>query len=424
MRWVPLLGVVLLSACFNPTPCVRDAECGGPGGQCDVERAFCVTIVETDGGGEDAGGADAGPSDAGAPDGGADAGQDAGAPDAGFPDAGAEDAGTPDGGVPDGGVPDAGPADAGPDAGPGDAGPPPVVTAHTPLDLAVNVALDEPITATFSEPMNFTTLTPATFRLTRGVTGLDGGVTLEAALRTATFLPTVPLETNRVYTATLTTAAKGLNGLALQASRTWTFTTALISLRSAQTYSVLGASLTNTGVTTLSGDLGVSTGAPLMGAATITVGGTTHLNDAAATQAHSDLLVAYGAAAALTPTASLATLDGRTLTAGIYTSNAAALALNTTLVLDGQDDPDAVFIFQIDAALNTGATTSSVSLIRGARAANVFWQVSGAVTLGAGSTFKGNLLGAAAITVGAGTALEGRALTLNGVVTLANNTIN
>ena len=100
------------------------------------------------------------------------------------------------------------------------------------------------------------------------------------------------------------------------------------------------------------------------------------------------------------------------------------MALGTTLTLDGEGNPDAVFIFQIDAALNTGATTSSVSLIRGARAANVFWQVSGAVTLGAGSSFKGTVLGLAAITVGAGVNVQGRVMSVNGAVTLANNVIS
>ena len=245
----------------------------------------------------------------------------------------------------------------------------------------------------------------------------------EMILATATFVPAGLLQTNSVYTATITTGARSLGGVALETSHSWTFTTALIALRSAQTYSVLGAGVTNTGPTSLSGDLGVSTGAPIMGGTLITVGGTTHAGDAAAIRARADLLVAYNAAKALTGPMSLATLDGRTLTAGIYTSNAAALGLSTMLTLDGEGDPNAVFIFQVDAALNTGATTSNVTLIREARAANVFWQVSGAVTLGAGSQFQGTILGLAAITVGAGTVLEGKALSINGDVTLATNTI-
>lgn len=157
--------------------------------------------------------------------------------------------------------------------------------------------------------------------------------------------------------------------------------------------------------------------------ATITVGGATHAGTAPAVQARADLQVAYTAAAALTSTSMLATLDGRTLTPGVYTSSA-ALALNTSLTLDAEGDPNAVFIFQIDAALDTAATASSIMLTRGAQASNIFWQVSGAVTLGATSSFKGTIIGLAAITVGASTRLDGRALTINGNVTLASNTIS
>ena len=287
--------------------------------------------------------------------------------------------------------------------------------------MARNIAPDALISAMFSEPMAASSLTTS-LRLVQ-VSPVAGAVFLDGTMTSATFTPAAPLETNTVYTATVTTSATGLNGLALAQEHTWSFTTALLWLRSAQTCSVLGASVTNTGTTTLSADLAVTTAAPVSGAATLVVGGASHLFDAAAADAKSDLWVAYTAAAALTPTASLATLDGRTLFAGVYTSNAVALALNTTLTLDGQGNPDAVFVFLVDAALNTGATTSSVNLVRGARAANVFWQVSGAVTLGAGSSFKGTVLGQAAITVGAGTTVQGRVLTLNGVVTLAGNSI-
>jgi hypothetical protein len=296
------------------------------------------------------------------------------------------------------------------------------VLATAPLALATNIAPDALLSATFSRPMAATSLA-SSFTLAQ-VTPVTGALSLDGAMTGATFTPAAPLETNTFYTATVTTTATALNGLALAQNHAWSFTTALLWLASAQTCSVLGASVTNTGSTTLSGGLGVTTAAPLTGGATLSVGGASHLFDAAAAQAKADLWVAYTAATALTPTASLTTLDGRTLTAGVYTSNAVALALNTTLTLDGQGNPDAVFIFLVDAALNTGATTSSVNLVRGARAANVFWQVSGAVTLGAGSSFKGTVLGLAAITVGAGTSVQGRVLTLNGAVTLAGNNIS
>lgn len=382
-RHVAMVALLLLTGCFRPTPCTQDAECGGPGGKCDLRLSFCVTVDEPDA----------------AIDGGAlDAGGDAGA---------------------DGGE-DGGPVD----AGAVDAGPAPTVTATTPLPMEKNVPIEVNLTATFSDPMDASTISPVTFTLQQGTGRVDGGVTFDAVTNIATFAPAAQLETNRVYAATITTGARSVGGVPLETSQTWTFTTALIALRSAQTYSVLGAAVSNSGQTTLSGDLGVSTAAPVMGGTFITVGGATHAGNAEATRARTDLLVAYNAARALAPGATIATLDGRTLTAGVYSSNSVAVSLSTMLTLDGEGDPNAVFVFQVDAALNTGATTSNVTLIRGARASNVFWQVSGAVTLGASSRFAGTILGLGAITVGAGAVIEGRVLTVNGDVTLAANTIS
>ena len=99
----------------------------------------------------------------------------------------------------------------------------------------------------------------------------------------------------------------------------------------------------------------------------------------------------------------------------------AALALTGTVTLDGEGDPDAVFIFQTDAAFNTAAG-SSVILVNGAQAANVFWVVAGAAGTGANSSLAGTILARGAITLGAGTSLEGQALSLD-TVTLATNTL-
>ena len=116
------------------------------------------------------------------------------------------------------------------------------------------------------------------------------------------------------------------------------------------------------------------------------VGGQIHAGDPAAAQARSDLVLAYNDAAGRTAKASFAgDLNGLTFLPGVY-HTAAALALTGTVTLDGQGDPNAVFIFQVDAALNTAAA-STVSLINGARASQVFWQVNGAAGLGASSLF-------------------------------------
>jgi hypothetical protein len=146
-----------------------------------------------------------------------------------------------------------------------------------------------------------------------------------------------------------------------------------------------------------------------------------HVGDAAAAQAQTDLVAAYNDAADQTSSGTFAgDLNGRTFDAGVY-STAAALGLTGTMTLDAQGNPNAVFIFQVDAALNTAAA-STVRLINGAQASHVFWQVNGAAGTGASSFFSGTILAAGAITLGDGTQLTGRALAY-GTVTLANNTL-
>ncbi len=193
-----------------------------------------------------------------------------------------------------------------------------------------------------------------------------------------------------------------------------------VALGSAATYSVLGATgVVSTGFTTLSGDVGAGPGSSIVGFGLGAVGGDVHAGDAMAVQALSDMSAAYDLAAARTPTAALpGDLGGLTLVAGVYRT-VAALALTGIVTLDGQDDPNAVFIFQVGGALNTAAA-SNVILTRGAQASHVFWQVFGAAGTGASSTFAGTILAAGAITLGAGANLTGRALSA-AAVTLSGN---
>jgi uncharacterized repeat protein (TIGR02543 family) len=195
-----------------------------------------------------------------------------------------------------------------------------------------------------------------------------------------------------------------------------------VALGSASTYAVLGGTgVTSTGNTVLTGDLGVSPSASILGFPLGVYSGAIHAGDSQAAQAQSDLQLAYNAAAALTPTGSFAgDQNGQTFDAGVY-STGAAFALTGTLTLDGQGNSNAVFVFQVNAALNTAAS-SSIQLINGARASNVFWQVNGAAGTGAPSSFTGTIMANGAITVGAGGSIDGRALS-NGTVTLADNAI-
>jgi hypothetical protein len=114
--------------------------------------------------------------------------------------------------------------------------------------------------------------------------------------------------------------------------------------------------------------------------------------------------------------------NGETLTPGVYTTAAAAAFLGT-ITLDGQNDPNAVFIFRIGAAFNSGAG-ATVILTNGASACNVFWVAEAAVGLGAITKMKGTIIShGAAVGAGAGCIIEGRMFTTAGALTLDNLTL-
>ena len=194
-------------------------------------------------------------------------------------------------------------------------------------------------------------------------------------------------------------------------------------LGAAGSYSVLaGTSVVNTLATTISGDLGVSPGTSVSGFPPGTVAGTMNLGNSAAATAQSDLALAYADAADRTPDASFAgDQNGQTFTPGVYHTGA-AFGLTGTMTLDAQGDPNAIFIFQVGAALNTAAS-STIALVNGAQASHVYWQVQGAAGTGASSSFAGTIMASGAITLGSGTQLIGRALSTAATVTLASNTI-
>jgi type VI secretion system secreted protein VgrG len=195
-------------------------------------------------------------------------------------------------------------------------------------------------------------------------------------------------------------------------------------LNSADSFAVLGGStVTSTGNTILNGNLGVYPGTSITGFAPGIVQGTTYLGGAVAQQAERDAFAAYHILLAEAFTQSLTGQDlgGLTLTSGVYYFSTSA-QLTGTLTLDAQNDPDAIFIFQIGSTLIT-AGSASINLVNGAQAANVFWQVGTSVTLGADTSFDGSILADQSITLEAGTSLSGRALALNAAVTLDDNVI-
>ncbi|MGZ6671272.1 MAG: ice-binding family protein [Solirubrobacteraceae bacterium] len=196
-----------------------------------------------------------------------------------------------------------------------------------------------------------------------------------------------------------------------------------VGLGTADSYAVLaGQTVTNTGPSTINGDLGVTPGAAITGFPPGTVNGTIHAADAVALQAQSDLTTAYNDAAGRTPPAAVpADLGGLTLTGGVYKS-ASALQLTGALTLEAQGDPNTVFIFQAASTLIT-ASASHVNLINGAQPCNVFWQVGSSATLGTSSVFVGNILALTSVSLNNAVTVQGRALARNGSVTMINDTL-
>jgi type VI secretion system secreted protein VgrG len=197
-----------------------------------------------------------------------------------------------------------------------------------------------------------------------------------------------------------------------------------VGLGTATSFAVLaGQTVTNTGASVISGDVGLSPGSAVVGFPPGVVNnGALHVTDAVAAQAQLDLTAAYDDAAGRTP--AIATgpdLSGLTLTTGVY--SAGAMSLTGTLTLDGQGDPNASFVFQAASTLITGSS-SVVSLINGANPCNVFWQVVSSATLGTGSTFVGTVMALTSIAATTGATITGRLLARNGAVTLDANVIN
>ena len=202
---------------------------------------------------------------------------------------------------------------------------------------------------------------------------------------------------------------------------------AQISLNTAQDFSVLGGStVTNTGPSVITGDVGVSPGSAVTGFPPGVVIGTIHQADGVAGQAQTDLTAAYNIAAGIACNDDLTGQDlgGMVLTSGVYCFDTSA-GLTGTLTLDMQGDPEAFFLFKIGSTLTTASASTVVLANSGGTTCppNVFWQVGSSATFGTGSSFAGNVMALTSITLTTGASLNGRALARNGAVTLDSNTI-
>jgi methionine-rich copper-binding protein CopC len=321
----------------------------------------------------------------------------------------------------------------------------PTVVTTNPLANATGVARNQPISLTFSEAMDPSTVTNSTVSLKQGSNVISG--TVNYADKTATFVSTEMLDAGMTYTATITSGAKDLQGNALQTNTVWSFTTsnntstlAVVDLGSAANYVILAKTAINNNPTSaITGDLGLSPAATsyirgfaltdATGYATSSqVTGNVYAADMASptssnlTTAVENMITAYNDAAGR-PSPDFVELGtgnigGKTLTPGLYKWTTTVTLPTDVVISGGAND---VWIFQMSGDL-TMSSAVNVTLIGGAQAKNIFWQVAGKVTLGTTAHMEGVILSMTGITFESGASLKGRAMAQTAVI-LDNNIV-
>jgi Ice-binding-like/Bacterial Ig-like domain len=324
----------------------------------------------------------------------------------------------------------------------------PRVMSTTPIAGATGVLLTAGASATFSQAMDPATIGASTFTLTSGTSAVPVQGTVSYANSRAVFVPTAPLESNGSYTATITTGAKNLAGVALKQAFGWTFTTRntspsshSVNLGTAGNFVILAKSgISTVPNSAITGNIGVSpisstavTGFSLIADATnvfstsTQVTGKVYAADYASptpsnlTTAVSDMETAFTDAAGRAATVTelgAGNIGGLTLAPGVYKWGT-GLLIPTDVTLNGSATD--VWIFQIAQDLTLSSATKVV-LAGGALPKNVFWQVSGQAILGTTAHLEGVVLSQTAISLATGASINGRLLAQT-AVTLDGSTV-
>lgn len=312
----------------------------------------------------------------------------------------------------------------------------PTIVAHTPAEAATDTARNASISATFSEEMDPASLSATTFTLFAAEEAEPVAGTVITTDSTTVFWPAAHLASDVSYTATITTGAKSVLGGALEADRSWTFTTGddlepgqPVNLGAAGDFAILAKSgISTVPPSAVTGDIAVSpaaasyvTGFSLTADASnvfstsTQVTGNVYAADYASptpadlTTAVHDMELAFVDAAGRAPDFTehnAGDIGGMTLGAGVYKWGT-GLLIPTDVTLDGSADD--VWIFQIAQDLTMSSATRIV-LTGGALPHNIFWQVSGQVQVGTTSHMEGIVLSQTSITLGTGASVNGRLL--------------
>jgi len=197
---------------------------------------------------------------------------------------------------------------------------------------------------------------------------------------------------------------------------------ATVGLGRADGFAVLsGAGITNTGASTITGDIGTFPTLSETGFGSIQLNGVDHGGDAVTQGAKTDLAAAFAEGLARSPATNVAgELGGATMVAGVYASSAFGIA--GTLTLDAKGNPDAEFVFQAGSTVIAEAN-SRVVLLNGADPCHVTWLVGSSATFHTAARFVGDVVARASITAQTGATFLGRLLARDGAVTMDTNTI-
>lgn len=210
----------------------------------------------------------------------------------------------------------------------------------------------------------------------------------------------------------------------LTVSTTLSFAQSNTNLNRAGNFAVLASTqIINNGNSSVTGNLGISPGNTIIGANTLEVFGRQELGTAVAATAQQDARAAYNALSSSTAQTLGANIGNQTqlLTPGVYKISGNA-NLSNIILLDGQGDVNASFVFIVEGNLTSTANAGVLGL-NGTQAKNITWVVQGSVRLGQSTVLQGSLLAQRNIVLESGTSIIGRAISLEGSITLNSNNI-